>query len=145
MQLNVSNRWWLGALCGCFAACASIQAVPYNLQPSRIADPRAEILGFIKMNVRPGCLAEPQFEGPMLDVKFVCSGGLGHSMARLDRVAGIKIEQYEEWYRVVVQHTGGTDDFSWSSKNLEDVQRAADAFYALAGPKTNPAKSPESI
>jgi hypothetical protein len=118
--------------------CASIQTVAYTPQPERIADPSREVLAFIKQNIRPGCIAEPRFEGAVLDVKFVCNEGVGHTMARIDRVAAIQIEQFQEWYRVVVKHSNGHEDFSWTSKSLEDVQRAADAFKALTLPADRP-------
>jgi hypothetical protein len=53
-------------------------------------------------------------------------------------VAAIQIEQFQEWYRVVVKHSNGHEDFSWTSKSLEDVQRAADAFKALTLPADRP-------
>lgn len=118
--------------------CASIQPVAYTPQPERILEPRREVLAFIQQNIRPGCIATPRFEGAMLDVKFVCNGGLGHTMARLDRVSAIQLEQFEEWYRVVLKHSNGHEDFTWSSKSLEDVQRAADAFKALTIPAHEP-------
>ncbi len=122
-------------LLGSLGACASIQPVPYAPQPGRIRDPRAEISAFIKTNTTSGCIAEPEFKDALLDVKFVCSyGGVGHQLARVDRVDRVSLEQYQEWYRVVLHHSNGTDDFTWSSKSLEDVQRAADAFEALLKP-----------
>ena len=121
-----------------FLGCASIQPVAYTPQPERILDPSHEVLAFIKQNIRQGCIAEPRFEGAMLDVKFVCNDGVGHTMARLDRVSAIQIEQFQEWYRVVLKHSSGHEDFAWSSKSLEDVQRAADAFKALTGPANQP-------
>jgi|GEM_PF-1457616 len=126
--------------------CASIQSVAYTPQPDRISDPQAEITRFIMLNTTPHCLAEPQFEERVLDVKFVCSNGIGHFMARLDQVESIQIEQFKEWYRVILRHSGGIDDFSWSSKRLEDVQRAADAFDALVHQEAErPNSSKQSI
>ena len=118
-------------------ACATIQPLPYTPNPARIADPKNEVLTLIKANVRPGCIAEPAFEQTLLLVKFVCSDGIGNSTARLDKVESISMQQYEEWYRVVVHHAAGSgDDFAWTSKSLDDMQRLADAFTALtqAGP-----------
>ena len=117
--------------------CASIQQVPYTLQPARIPDPKAEITNFIKLNTVSNCIAEPEFAGQVLSVRFVCSGGLGQAVARLDRVQSITVEQSGDWYRVLLKHSPGIEDFAWSSKSLEDVQRAADAFEALVHPTTD--------
>ncbi len=114
------------------AACASIQPVAYTPNPQRIANPRDEIATLIKANVTSGCIAEPTFEGKLLQVKFVCQNGIGNTVSRLDRIASVKLEQYQEWYRCTVHHTQG-DDFTWTSKSLEDMQRLADAFSALSG------------
>ncbi len=121
-----------------FLACAGIQKVDYGLQPERIEDPQAEVLRFIKLNTTQGCIAEPAFEDRVLFVKFACNNGVGNSTARLDRVKEIVLEQYQEWYRVVVRHSDGSPDFAWSSKSLQDVQRAADAFAALSGAGPTP-------
>ena len=118
-----------------FLACAGagIKRMDYGLQPERIEDPQAEVLRFINLNTTQGCITEPAFDDRVLLVKFACNNGVGNSTARLDRVKEIALEQYEEWYRVVVRHSDGSPDFAWSSKSLEDVQRAADAFAALSG------------
>lgn len=120
-----------------FAACASIQPVAYAPNPQRITNPRDEISTLIKANVSSGCIAEPTFEGKLLQVRFVCQNAIGNTVSRLDRIASVKLEQYQEWYRCVVHHSQG-DDFTWTSKSLEDMQRLADAFTALS---TTPAAS----
>jgi hypothetical protein len=117
---------------GSLGACASITPVPYTLAPERSHDPVAEATTLIKSNVVGQCIAEPSFEKPMLIVKFVCSEGVGNSIAKMDRVANIHLEQSGEWYRVVVHHKDTTEDFTWSSKSLEDMQRLADALDALS-------------
>jgi|CXWL01.1.fsa_nt_gi hypothetical protein len=118
------------------AACASIKPLPYSASPGRISDPHAEVKSIILANTTSGCLAEPSFDKSMLVVKFVCSGGVGNSTARLDQVKKIVLEQYEEWYRVRVVHSKGAEDFSWTSKSLEDMQRLADALTALSQGET---------
>ncbi|MBX7097286.1 MAG: hypothetical protein K1X89_06225 [Myxococcaceae bacterium] len=128
--MNRTHALWLAGL---VAGCASIQTVAYTVNPARISDPKAEVLTLIKANVRPGCIAEPAFEGTLLNVKFVCSLGVGSAVARLDKVESITLQQYEDWYRVLVHHTVG-EDFSWTSKSLEDMQRLADALTALSAP-----------
>ena len=112
--------------------CAGITPVSYAPQPGRILDPENEATTIIKANVVGGCIAEPSFEMPLLIVKFVCSSGLGNTVAKLDRVEKIYLQQSGEWYRVVVHHVGGGEDFTWSSKSLDDMQRLADALTAIA-------------
>ena len=117
------------------AACASIQPVPYSPQPSRINDPVAETRKIILTNTVGGCIAEPEFSDAMLVVKFACtSQGVGNSVLRYDRVEQIEIQQYKEWYRVLVHQRGGAEDFSWSSKSKGDIERLADALTALSKP-----------
>ncbi|MDR0966706.1 MAG: hypothetical protein LBM75_09455 [Myxococcales bacterium] len=105
--------------------------IPYKAQPERIVDPQAEILSFIRNNTDSSCLAEPTFEKKTLRVKFVCNGGIGNWQARLDRIKEIAFEQNGAWYRLNLKHTDKSDDFRWSSKNPEEVQRAIDAFHLL--------------
>ena len=128
------------------AGCASITPIAYTTQPGRIADPAKEASTIIKANVVGGCIAEPSYEKPLLIVKFVCSNGLGNVVAKLDRVEKIYLEQSGEWYRVVVRHVGGGDDFNWTSKSLDDMQRLADALTALSQPAPDADKrQPPSI
>jgi hypothetical protein len=116
-------------------ACASIQPVPYSPQPSRIKDPVAETRTIILSNTTDGCIAEPSFSDAMLVVKFACSHrGLGSSVLRFDRVEGIELQQYKEWYRVLVHQSGGASDFTWTSKSKGDMERLADALTALSKP-----------
>lgn len=116
------------------SGCASIIPVPYTVQPSRITNPAQEVKQLILANTVQGCVTEPEVSPTMLTVKFVCSRGVGNAVVRFDRVANIKIEQSGEWYRVMVTHKPGTDDFDWTSRSLEDIQRLADAISALASP-----------
>lgn len=117
------------------AACASIQPVPYSPQPSRIKDPVAETRTIILSNTVDGCIAEPDFSDAMLVVKFACSHrGLGNSVVRFDRVESIELQQYKEWYRVLVHQRGGAEDFTWTSKSRGDMERLADALTALSRP-----------
>lgn len=123
-------------------ACATITDVAYQPQPSRITDPRAEVKAIILANTVQGCVADPDVGEKMLVVKFVCSngkGGVGNSVVRFDNVGSITLQQSGEWYRVLVRHKNGADDFSWGSKNLDDMQRMADAFTALKAANDAPA------
>lgn len=40
---------------------------------------------------------------------------------------------------MLVKHSGGTADFDWTSKNLDDMRRLADALTALSGRAPAPA------
>lgn len=118
------------------AGCGSIVPVAYTPQPSRISDPVAETRTIILSNTVDGCIAEPEFSERMLVVKFACSrGGVGNSVLRFDRVSSIDLQQYNDWYRVLVHQNGGAKDFAWTSKNLADMQRLADALTALSKPR----------
>ena len=118
------------------AACATITPIAYSPNPARIANPAEEARSIILANVVQGCIAEPEFTSPtMLVVKFVCStngGGVGNSVVRLDQVQGITLEESGGWYRVLVKHTGGAEDFAWTSRSLQDMERLADALTALS-------------
>ena len=92
----------------------------------------AEAESLIKSNVVSNCIAEPSFEKPLLIVRYVCAGAIGNSVAKMDRVDKIYLQQSNEWYRVVVHHKDGSDDFTWSSKSLDDMQHLADALSALS-------------
>lgn len=120
-------------LCSC--ASISIKPIAYTAQPARIVDPAAEVKALILANTVQGCVSEPSVTDTMLTVKYVCTGGgVGNVVARLDRVQTITIDNSGEWYRVLVHHRGGIDDFGWQSKSLEDIQRLADALTALSSP-----------
>lgn len=128
-----------------FTACLSFRPVAYVAQPARSFDPAAEVISIIKANTAGGCISDPSIANAVLLVKFVCSNGLGNTVAKLDRVEKIYLEQYHDWYRVVVRHVGGGDDFSWSSKSLDDMQRLADALTALSMPKRHSDPSTDHI
>jgi hypothetical protein len=114
-------------------ACATVTPIAYSPNPGRIANPQEEVRSIILANVVQGCIAEPEFtSATMLSVKFVCSGGVGNSVARLDRVQGITLEESGGWYRVLVKHSAGAADFAWTSRSLQDMERLADAFTALS-------------
>jgi hypothetical protein len=117
------------------AGCGSIVPVPYSPQPSRIKNPVEEATTIIQSNTSEGCIAEPEFSKTMLVVKFACSRrGIGNSVLRFDRVTGIELQKYNEWYRVLVHQSGGAADFSWTSKSVTDMQHLADALTALSKP-----------
>ncbi len=117
------------------AGCGSIQSVPYSPQPSRIKNPAAETRTIILSNTIEGCIAEPELSEAMLVVKFACTQrGVGNSVLRFDRVQSIELQQYNEWYRVLVHQSGGAADFTWTSKSKSDMVRLADALTALSKP-----------
>jgi hypothetical protein len=122
----------LAGLALLLAGCASITPVPYTPNPSRIKDPAAEAKSLIEANTVGGCVAEPDVKPNLLTVKFVCRGAIGNMVVRLDHVGPIELQQSGEWYRVLVHHDNGAEDFKWTSKQLEDMQRLADAITALA-------------
>lgn len=121
-----------------FACAAAIKPIAYEPQASRVKDPAAVAKTIIESNTVQGCVTEPQVSEVMLVVKYVCSNGVGNSVARFDRMESIKLEQSGEWYRVLVKHKGGSEDFAWTSKSLEDMQLLADALAALS---TTPASN----
>ncbi len=134
---------WL-LLLSSLSACASFQPVPYALQPGRIRDPRGELITFIQSNTHVGCISEPEFREQVLYVKVLCSHAVGHQVARLDHVDRVTLDRYDEWYRVVLHHSNGADDFRWTSKSREDTERAADAFQALVKPGAGRAQPPKN-
>ena len=122
----------LSALWGC----SSIQPVAYSPQPQRIKDPVAETRTIILANTVSGCIAEPDFTDTMLVVRFACSHrGVGNSVVRFDRIESIELQQFKEWYRVLVHQQGGAEDFAWTSKSKGDMERLADALTALSLPR----------
>ena len=122
----------LAGLALLLAGCASITPIPYTPQPSRIADPAAEAKSLIEANTTGGCVAKPEVQPPLLTVKFVCREAIGNMVVRLDHVESVTLQQSGEWYRVLVHHDNGAEDFAWTSKQLDDIQRLADALTALS-------------
>lgn len=122
----------LAGLALLLAGCASITPIPYTPQPSRIADPAAEAKSLIEANTTGGCVAKPEVQPPLLTVKFVCQQAIGNMVVRLDHVESVTLQQSGEWYRVLVHHDNGAEDFAWTSKQLDDIQRLADALTALS-------------
>lgn len=123
--------------------CATVTPIPYAPNPTRIANPAEEARAIIMANTVQGCIAEPELATPtMLVVKFACTsggGGVGNLVARLDQVQEISLQESGGWYRVLVKHTGGIEDFSWTSRSQADMERLADALTALsAGPGPTP-------
>ncbi len=133
------------------AACgAPIHSVPYTPNPGRVAQPAHEVENVILANTVDGCLSETSFSERMLVVKYACANGyrgrLGNRVVRFDRIASIALEESGGWYRVLVKHNDGTPDFDWTSKNVEDMRRLADAFTAITAhvngaPTAVPAKT----
>ena len=124
----------LALLLPALPGCASITPIAYTPQPSRITDPSAEVRSLIQANTLGGCVAEPELSSTLLVVKFICRNAVGNSVVRLDHVESISLQQSGVWYRVLVHHNNGGEDFTWTSKQLEDMQRLADALTALSKP-----------
>jgi len=124
-------------LTGCFAlgaACGvgfSTTPIAYTPQPDRIANPPVTLRSLILANTVQGCVADPIYSQAMLIVKFVCNSGAGNNVLRFDRIASLEIQQSGPWYRVLVHHSGGSEDFEWDSKSLDDAQHIADAIVAI--------------
>lgn len=116
-------------------ACHPIVPVVYSPQPARIADPAAEVVSLIRANSRQGCVTSAEVDPRLVSVRFVCSEGIGNTVARLDRIQSIVLQQSGAWYRVLVHHSDGTEDFSWTFRSLDDTERMADALTALSQPR----------
>jgi len=125
-------RTFLAALALLAAGCAPIVPIPYTPQPSRVTNPSAEVKSLIEANTTGGCVAEPEVTAKILTVKYICRGAIGNMVVRLDHVESITLQQSGEWYRVLVHHNNGAEDFAWTSKQLEDIQHLADALTALS-------------
>jgi hypothetical protein len=128
----------LAGLALLLAGCLSQTPVPYTPQPSRIANPAAEATSLIEANTVSGCVAQTEVLSTLLTVKFVCRKALGNMVVRLDHIQSITLQresvtmQQGELYRMTVHHDNGAEDFSWTSKQLDDMQRLADALTALS-------------
>jgi hypothetical protein len=85
-------------------------------------------------------VAEPEVKPTLLVVKFICRGAIGNMVVRLDHVESIVLQHSGDWYRVLVHHNNGGEDFAWTSKQLEDIERLADALTALSKPRPGSAK-----
>jgi hypothetical protein len=120
----------VGLLTGCWSP------VAYRLQPvAADQDPVEQLKGLVRANAPLGCVSDVQTSGPLFTVQTVCSQGAGTSVARLDKIKDIVVEQAGSMYRCRVTHTSGAPDFWWGAYNLDDIQHMADAFAALRGPK----------
>lgn len=117
------------------AASACVSVVPYAAQPARSKDPQAEILSIIAANPEPGCASKPEFTGNILSVQVVClgndTGSTSTRTLRPDRIESMKIDKMLSSYLLVVHHSGGTYDFGWGGRELEDLERLEDAISAL--------------
>lgn len=130
-------------LCASAVACAAaITPVAYNPQPERIADPAEELRTLILANTVQGCVSEPELNGPLFTVKFVCSSGVGNAVARLDRAKALILDESGGWYRLRVMHEEELQPFLWTSRSLKDITRMADAFSALIHRFGAPAPAP---
>lgn len=126
----------LAAFAVALSGCIKSVPYPYTAQPSRISDPAAEVVALIQANTVPSCVVTPKLSEKTLVINYVCTQSVGNVVARLDRVDAIGLERMGDWYRVLVHHRDGLPDFAWSSKNLEDMQRLADALTALSAAAT---------
>lgn len=126
------------------AACVPrIHTIAYTPQPQRIAHPEQTLATLILANTVAGCVTNPVYSDAIFIVKFVCTGGAGNTVLRLDQIASIELLESAPWYRVRVRHNRGAEDFVWNSKSLDDAQHIADAIQALASP-VQPAPAPTS-
>ncbi len=127
-----------GALVGLLVmgtACGSrIHKVAYTPQPERIEDPAKMLATLILANTTPGCVTNPTYSDALFIVKFVCNRGTGNIVLRPSLVESIEVQESAPWFRILVHHRNQIDDFTWSSKNLDDVQHMADSVHALAFP-----------
>lgn len=125
-------------------SCVSVNQVLYTPNPSRVADPKSDIVTLIKANTGKWCITEPTFEQNLLLVKIVCTGGrAGSRVVRLDRVEKISMQQRGLYFEIVVHQRDG-EDFSWSSKIVDDIKRMVDGFTALTQPRV-PATGSNSL
>ena len=126
------------------AACrGSATPISYTPQPERIKYPAEELKKLILANTVSACVAEPDVSEEMLVVKYACAAvdgnsDTGNSVIRFGRVEAISVEKSGDWYLVRVRHKPGTEDFTWSSKILDDTERMADAISALTRPMSAP-------
>ncbi len=92
-------------------------------------DAREVAATLIKANTRQGCVTETEFSEVLLNVQFVCNGGLGNSTVRFDQVDKVFLQKSHDWYMVRVEHKNGLNPFEWSSKILGDMEKLADALH----------------
>ncbi len=118
---------------GCFGHGRVGDPLEYVAQPARISDPAEEVKSLILANTNNGCVSEPIFQKKMLLEKFVCSLGVGNSLVRFDQVKSITLEKSGEWFGARVRHSSSVEDFLWTSKSREDMERMIDALTVLSG------------
>ena len=136
-----------------FSACAaSITNIHYTPQPSRIANPAADVKLLIQANTVANCTTTPEVQSLLIVVQSTCTGQedsveivenrpyvtTGSAVVRLDHVESIKLQKSGVWFGMFVHHNNGANDFVWTSKSLEDMERLADAITALAKPPPSP-------
>ena len=125
-------------------SCAvAITNIPYIPQPSRVANPAAEVKALIQANTSGNCTTTPDVQSILIVVQSNCTGydvhgggyvTTGSQVVRLDHVGSIEIQKSGAWFNVLVHHNNGADDFEWTSRSLGDMVRLADAITALAKP-----------
>jgi hypothetical protein len=81
----------------------------------------------------------------LLNVQFVCNGGLGNSTVRFDQVDKVSLQHSHDWYMVRVDHKNGLTPFEWSSKVLGDMEKLADALHTLARLTPEPAAADATL
>jgi hypothetical protein len=122
------------------SACAwSWKPVAYQPKSLGDMDAREVAATLIKANTRQGCVTETEFSEVLLNVQFVCNGGLGNSTVRFDQVDKVSLQHSHDWYMVRVDHKNGLTPFEWSSKVLGDMEKLADALHTLARLTSEPA------
>jgi len=127
------------AASACGAAIHPIAYQPKTMPPARAARTARAL---ITANTVQGCLSEVDLHDNMLIVRYACSHAIGNGLVRLDRIASIELAESGGWYRVLVKHRDRTEDFFWTSKNVDDIRTLADAVASLVPEGTAPPTPP---
>lgn len=116
-------------------SCVLVKQIAYTPNPSRIADPKAELKALFDL---PD--VQVTFDQNLLLVKQQFPDSMpSEKSLRLDRVETILMQQRGDSFEVVVHQTSGKN-FVWESDE-EHAKRAVDALTALT---QRPAPAPSS-
>lgn len=108
----------------------------YTPHPENASDPAKQAKILVEANTIDGCITDAEVEQQIFVVKYVCGGQTGNQVAHLDDVSYIVLQQSGEWYRILVHHKSGGDDFGWTSKRRADMEHLGDALTAIATPES---------